>query len=158
MRASTATTLILLAALTGHGRAAGDDGRPARTWAVAVLPSGAQFGLEIADDPQSRWRGYRYRDKVGPDEGMLFIFSREQELAFEMRDCLVALDMIFLDAGMRVVEIAHDQQPCPPGGACPPVVPMRRAQYVLEVAGGTARREGLEPGQTVTVLAEPPIP
>lgn len=128
------------------------------SWAVAVLPSGAEFTLEIADDPQSRWRGYREREHVADDEGMLFIFSREQPVSFEMKDCLVALDMIFLDSKLRVVEIAHDRQPCPEEGPCPPISPMRIAQYVLELAGGTATREGLKPGDRITVLSEPSIP
>ena len=124
----------------------------------AVLPSGAEFTLEIADDPQSRWRGYRNREHVAADEGMLFVFSREQPVSFEMKDCLVSLDMIFLDSKLQVVEIAHDRQPCPEDGPCSPISPMRRAQYVLELAGGTAGREGLKPGDRITVLSEPPIP
>lgn len=127
-------------------------------WATAVLPSGNEYSLEIADTPQSRWRGYRYREHVGADEGMLFIFSQEQPLSFEMRDCLVPLDMIFLDAKLLVVEIARDRQPCVEGRPCPPIVPMRNAKYVLELAGGTTTREGLQPGDRVTILSEPSIP
>jgi len=128
------------------------------SWAQAVLPSGAEFTLEIADDPQSRWRGYRYREHVAADEGMLFIFAREQPLSFEMKDCLVSLDMIFLDSKLQVVEIAHDRQPCLEGEPCSPISPMRNAQYVLELAGGTANREDLKPGDRITVLSEPSIP
>lgn len=128
------------------------------SWAQAVLPSGAEFTLEIADDPQSRWRGYRYREHVAADEGMLFIFAREQPLSFEMKDCLVSLDMIFLDSKMQVVEIAHDRKPCLEGESCSPISPMRSAQFVLELAGGTASREGLKPGDRITVLSEPSIP
>jgi uncharacterized membrane protein (UPF0127 family) len=128
------------------------------SWAVAVLPSGAEFALEVAADPQSRWRGYRYREQVAADEGMLFVFSREQPLSFEMKDCLVSLDMIFLDSKMQIVEIAPDRQPCPAEGPCLPISPMRNAQYVLELAGGTAGREGLKPGDRVTILSEPSIP
>jgi uncharacterized membrane protein (UPF0127 family) len=128
------------------------------SWARAVLPSGAEFNLEVADDPQSRWLGYRYREHVADDEGMLFIFEGEQRVSFEMRDCLVSLDMIFLDSKLQVVEIAHDRKPCVEGEPCSPISPMRNAQYVLELAAGTASREGLEPGDRVTVLSEPSIP
>ena len=128
------------------------------SWARAVLPSGAEFNLEVADDAQSRWLGYRYREHVADDEGMLFVFEREQPLSFEMRDCLVSLDIIFLESKLQVVEIAHDRQPCIQGEPCSPISPMRNAQYVLELAGGTASREGLKPGDRVTVLSEPSIP
>jgi uncharacterized membrane protein (UPF0127 family) len=155
-RSFAAPWLAACALLGGSVVAQGNQGKYA--WAVAALPSGAEFKLEIADDPRSRWMGYRHRERVPPDEGMLFIFPREELLSFEMRDCLVSLDMIFLDSDFRVVEIAHDQQPCREGEPCPPVTPMSQARYVLEIAGGIARREGLEPGDRVTVLAEPPIP
>ena len=126
-------------------------------WAVAVFPSGEEFSLEIAADPQSRAYGYMYREKVAPNEGMLFIFDRAGAHTFWMKNCKVALDIIWLDETFQVVEIAHDQKPCPGVGDCPSVGPMRAARYVIEVAAGTSRREGLEPGDRVTILAEPPL-
>ena len=128
------------------------------SWAVAVLPSGREFKLEVADNPASRWRGYRNREHVGPDEGMLFVFDDEAPRSFEMRNCLVALDMLFLDGKLQVVEIAHDQKPCRDDEDCQPIMPMRSAHYVLEVAGGIARAEGLAPGDRITILSEPPLP
>jgi len=157
MKPLTAVGIVCFSVLLGAGLSA-EVGDVDYSWAVAVLPSGAEFTIEIADDPQSRWRGYRYREQVADDEGMLFIFSREQPVSFEMRDCLVSLDMIFLDSKLKVVEIAHDQQPCLEGKPCSPISPMRNAQYVLELAGGTASHEGLKPGDRVTVLSEPSIP
>jgi hypothetical protein len=145
-------------AVFGLGASAPDERAAGFSWAVAVWPSGREFKLEVADDPLSRWRGYRRRANVAADEGMLFVFPREEPLSFEMRDCLVALDMIFLDSERRVVAIAHEQKPCREGEPCPPVSPMRAARYVLEVAGGTARREGLAPGDRLTILSEPPLP
>jgi len=157
VRCLGALALLLLAAIQVGPRAAEErDG--GFSWAVAVWPSGREFKLEVADDPASRWRGYRKRARVPADEGMLFVFPTEEPRAFEMKDCLVALDMIFLDAKLRVVEIAHDQKPCRAGDPCPAVAPMRSARYVLEVAGGIAREEGLEPGDVVTILSEPPLP
>jgi hypothetical protein len=118
---------------------------------AAVFPSGATFHLEIADDDASRQIGYMYREAVGPHEGMLFIFDAPGQHPFWMRNCKVNLDIIWLDATHRVVEIAHDLAPCPAEGPCPHVRPMRAASYVLEVAGGTARREHLAFGDSVTL-------
>jgi hypothetical protein len=56
-------------------RAADANPRPAPQWAVAVFPSGTEFDLEIAADPMTRARGYMERERVGPREGMLFIFD-----------------------------------------------------------------------------------
>lgn len=127
---------------------------------AAVWPSGAEFRLEIADDPESRRKGYMFREHVGPYEGMLFIFEGpDRHPAIWMKNCKVSLDIIWLDESRRVVEIAHEQQPCPAEGPCPNVFPMRAARYVLEVAGGVARREGLRRGDVVELhLEEPDAP
>lgn len=121
-----------------------------------MFPSGASFTVEIASDPATQARGYMFRDKVGAGEGMLFVFDGVDLHPFWMKNCKVSLDIIWLDAQLRVVDIAHDRPPCPERGDCPSITPMRAARYVLEVAAGTAAREGLERGDTLVLLPEPP--
>jgi uncharacterized membrane protein (UPF0127 family) len=123
---------------------------------AVVWPSGAEFRLEIADDFETRRVGYMFREHVGPNEGMLFVFDEPGRHPFWMKNCKVSLDIIWLDASRRVVEIAHDQQPCPVEGPCSNVFPMRAASYVLEVAGGTARRDGLKLGDSLAFYLEDP--
>ena len=148
-RVAFVTTLVCLGSTLSYA---------APDWAVAVFPSGEEFSLEIAADDESRAYGYMYREKIAANEGMLFIFDQPGPYTFWMRNCKIALDIIWLDEGLRVVEIAHDQKPCPDDGECPSVGPMRAARYVIEVAGGTAKREGLEVGDRMTILAEPALP
>ncbi len=128
------------------------------SWAVVVFPSGAEFTVEIAADPADRARGYMGRAAVGPKEGMLFVFEQEGRHGFWMKNCLVSLDMIWLDEALRVVDIAPSVPPCPAEGECPETMPAAPARYALEVAGGTAERNGLRPGDRVVVLSEPAFP
>lgn len=114
------------------------------------------FRLEIADDFESRRLGYMFREHVGADEGMLLVFDRPGQHSIWMKNCKVSLDLIWLDATGRVVEIVHEQPPCPVDGPCPSAFPMRAATYVLEVAGGTVRREGLSRDDPVTLYLEEP--
>jgi uncharacterized membrane protein (UPF0127 family) len=146
------TGLLVLASLAIAPAPAGEiDG-----WAVAVLPSGAEFSLELAVRPETRVRGYMFREEVGPREGMLFVFEAVERHGIWMRNCEVALDIVWLDENLRVVEVAADRQPCPQGGRCPTVRPLRPARYVLEVAAGNAARHGLVPGARVELLTEIP--
>jgi uncharacterized membrane protein (UPF0127 family) len=126
-------------------------------FAVAVFPNGAEFALEVAADPESRARGYMFRETIGPREGMVFLFDAPERQGMWMKNCRVPLDLVWLDSAHRVVHLAEDQRPCPADGPCPIVEPMRPALYVLEFAGGTARREGLKVGDTIAFLADPPI-
>lgn len=126
-------------------------------WAVAVLPTGHEFSLEIAADEASRARGYMGRERVRPREGMLFIFDADDRHSFWMKDCKVSLDMVWLDANLRVVWVAPKQVPCPAGGECPSIVPQAPSRYVLEFAAGTIAAESLKPGDSIVVLSDPPV-
>ena len=127
-------------------------------WAVAVFPSGREFSLEIAADPADRQRGYMFRERVGPNEGMLFVFETSQPHGFWMKNCKVALDLIWLDEQFRVVDMALRMPPCPEEGECPMIQPLRAARYVLEVAGGTVDAEGLRRGQRLVIMSDPALP
>ena len=127
-------------------------------WAVAIFPSGTEFSLEIAASPAEKKKGYMFREEVGPHEGMLFLFDATERHSIWMKNCLVSLDIIWLDEEFRVLEIASDQQPCPKQGECRGIVPLRPGRYVLEVAGGVAAREGLKPSDRLEILSEPKLP
>ncbi len=91
--------------------------------------------VEIADDPLERQRGLMYREQLGTNQGMVFIFPREEVRNFWMHNTLIALDMIFIDAQKRVVGIVENADPRTDTargvGAA--------SQYVVEVVGGYSR-------------------
>jgi len=152
-----ARALLFPAILTALGVVMPQPCSAGPDWAVAVFPSGAEFGLEIAADAESRRRGYMFREHVGAAEGMLFIFDTTVRHGIWMKNCKVPLDIIWLDEGLRVVDIVGDFQPCPDQGQCRARQPMAAARYVLEVAAGTTRREGLKRGDVIEVLSEPEL-
>jgi uncharacterized membrane protein (UPF0127 family) len=131
--------------------------RSAPEWAVAVFPSGASFTLELAATPSQQRSGYMFREHVPDDEGMLFLFAGPERHSIWMKNCKVSLDIIFLDANFRVIEIFSDAPPCVADEPCPSMQPMQVSNYVLEVAGGRAAAEKLRLGDTVVIDSEPPI-
>ena len=126
-------------------------------WAVAVLPSGREFVLEVAADDLARQRGYMGREKVGPREGMIFVHDEDGRHSFWMKGCKVALDIVWLDANGRVVFIAPDRQPCPVSGDCPTIAPNVPARFVVEFAAGTVAAESLKQGEMIVVISDPPL-
>ncbi|MCA2981520.1 MAG: DUF192 domain-containing protein [Myxococcaceae bacterium] len=104
------------------------------------------FDVEVAATRGARTRGLMWRYALAESAGMLFIFPREQPLSFWMRNTLIPLDMVFIDAKGRVVSIIENAEPRTLD-ARPSAGP---ATYVLEVAGGTCARKGLRAGAQVT--------
>jgi uncharacterized membrane protein (UPF0127 family) len=103
------------------------------------------FTVEIADTEPARERGLMFRKELPSGQGMLFDFHRDQQVGFWMKNTLIPLDMLFIDKAGRIVNIAHSAKPLSEEVIMsgPPV------RAVLEVAGGTAKRLGIEPGDRV---------
>ena len=101
---------------------------------------------EVAANDATRSRGLMFRKELPDAQGMLFDFKVEQEVGFWMKNTYIPLDMIFIRADGTIRRIAANTEPLserlvPSGG------PIR---FVLEVAGGSAKKLGIEPGDKVT--------
>ncbi|MEO0483360.1 MAG: DUF192 domain-containing protein [Planctomycetota bacterium] len=71
----------------------------------SVQIKGNWFHLELALDHTSRVRGLSGRDFIAEDGGMLFAFPIASVQQFVMRDCLVPIDIIYLDGAGRITEM-----------------------------------------------------
>ncbi len=133
--------LLLAAALAAPGAAAAADCAPD----VVDLRDGAtevRFRVEVADDEAERSRGLMLRESLGRFDGMLFVYDREQPVAFWMKNTLIPLDLLFFDASGRLTHVHENAVP----GDLTAIPSEGPAQFVLEINGGAARALGLEPG------------
>lgn len=107
------------------------------------LPSGQSITAELAVTEAERARGLMFREKLLPDQGMLFVFEKESAYAFWMKNTLIPLDMLWLDRDRRIVHIERNVPPCK-ADPCPSYGPARPGLYVLELQAGAADRFGLK--------------
>ena len=77
-----------------------------------ILPDNSAIIVEVASDDATREQGLMYRDHLADDRGMIFLFPQAGEYPFWMKNTLIPLDMIWIDADHRIVHIAHDVPPC----------------------------------------------
>lgn len=142
---ATAVAMLVLFVIVSPCRGAGNA--PADRGTV-TLPSGAVYSVEIPRTVEARERGLMFRPSLPPRTGMLFVFDATGRYAFWMKNCLISLDLIWLDDAKRVVAILPNTPPCK-ADPCPIYqfdVPTR---YVLEIAAGAAKREGLALGHAL---------
>ncbi|HEY1797960.1 MAG TPA: DUF192 domain-containing protein [Stellaceae bacterium] len=104
-----------------------------------------KFTIELATTPAQQEQGLMYRRSMAPDAGMLFDFGRPQPTTFWMKNTLIPLDMLFVGADGRIVNI-HER-------AIPMSEDMISSQgavrAVIELNGGTAAKLGIKPGDRV---------
>lgn len=114
---------------------------------VIVTGDGAehQFTVEVASNDQERGRGLMFRRSLDPDRGMLFDYKRPRKVAMWMKNTLIPLDMLFIDADGVIVNIReravpHSLEAIPSKG---------RVLAVLELASGSVDRLDIAPGDRV---------
>jgi len=140
---ATTVFFLLVAASPGVGA-----GTPELDRGTVTLPNGAVYSVEIPRTPEAREQGLMFRKNLPPRTGMLFVFDTTGRYAFWMKNCLIPLDLVWLDESKRVVAILPDTPPCK-ADPCPIYQFDVPARYVLEIAAGAAKREGLALGHAL---------
>jgi hypothetical protein len=103
---------------------------------------GARFAVEVADEAAERAQGLMFRERMASGAGMLFIYDAPQDVAFWMKNTLIPLDMIFVDAAGRVAKVHANAVP----GDLTAIPGAPATLMVVEINGGLAARIGLGPG------------
>ena len=134
---------MLLFVLLGEVLASSQQGVPYKT---VLFPNGFSIEAETVDTPETREKGLMFRDTLAKDRGMLFVFPMSGVYLFWMKNCLISLDIIWLNEKHEVIYLAENVPPCQ-SAQCPSYGPTtEKALYVLEVAAGTTRHTHLALG------------
>ena len=103
------------------------------------------FTVEVAATEAERQQGLQNRRSLAPGAGMLFDFQRTRPVAMWMKNTLIPLDMVFIAADGRIVNIAEGTVPL----SLATVPSAGPVWAVLELNAGTARRLGMRAGDRV---------
>lgn len=132
---------LLLMPLSACANGGSDTAAAGET--VVTIQQGSmahRFTVEVARTPEEQARGLMYRTSLAPDRGMLFPFARPKFASFWMKNTFIPLDIIFIRSDGGVDRIAENTIP----ESLEPVVSGGEVTAVLELAGGTAARLGID--------------
>lgn len=111
-----------------------------------VSPTGRHhFNIEVAETPAQMTQGLMFRRSLASDAGMLFDYKQPTVATMWMRNTLIPLDMLFVDAQGRIVNIHQRAVP----QSLDVIAAAAPVRAVVELNGGTAERLGIEPGNQV---------
>jgi hypothetical protein len=139
---------MLAPLLTGRSRfSVGADLQkfPASELTIVSATGSHRFKVELAETPAQMTQGLMFRTSLAPDAGMLFDYKEPTAATMWMRNTLIPLDMLFVDAQGRIVNIHQRAVP----QSLDVIAAAAPVRAVIELNGGTASRLGIAPGDRV---------
>jgi hypothetical protein len=112
-----------------------------------------RFTIWIADTPARSEQGLMFVHALAHDKGMLFPRNNSGPMAMWMKNTLIPLDMLFLDARGEIIYIKRNAKPQSEEIIRTPAPVMTPIAAVLELAGGECERRHIEQGDTILVQA-----
>lgn len=106
-----------------------------------------QISIEVAQTDEQRQSGLCCRDELPDNSGMLFIYEKEDDYRFWMKDTRIPLDIVWINTDKKIVHIEEGVEPSSYPASFGSPVP---AQYVLELNAGYARLNNINVGDSVS--------
>jgi uncharacterized membrane protein (UPF0127 family) len=102
---------------------------------------------EVASTEAQREQGLMNRERLGPNEGMVFLFPSPQPVCMWMRNTLIPLSVAFIDHSGKIVNIEEmkeqtDDTHCGKD----------KVSYALEMSSGWFSQKSIKPGMTIDGL------
>jgi uncharacterized protein len=137
--------VLLAAAIPARGALAQLQQFPTAPLTIESAGGSHKFSVEVATTPAQMEQGLMFRRSLAPDGGMIFDFRMPSMATMWMKNTLIPLDMLFVDAQGRIVNIHERAVP----GSLDTIAAAAPVRAVVELNGGTAARLGIRPGDRV---------
>lgn len=102
---------------------------------------------EVASVPAEREQGLMFREKMAPNDGMVFVFEGPAEVCMWMKNTLLPLSVAFIDGDGKIVNI-EDMQPKTLDSHCA----NKLVRYALEMNLGWFKQKNIKPGSKIAGL------
>lgn len=101
---------------------------------------------EVAQTPEERTMGLMYRNRLGYNRGMLFVFNSPGLYGFHMKNTTIPLSIAFISPGGVIIEI-KDMDPLSEEVH----TPQEEYLYALEVNKGWFEENGIKPLDKIVI-------
>jgi uncharacterized membrane protein (UPF0127 family) len=134
--------LALLPALAGAGQPSVYPDWPHATLSIKSAKGSQHFNIDVADTPERQEQGLMHVRFMGADQGMIFPLEPPRLMYMWMKNTVMSLDLLFIDAQGRIACIRASATPMSEAIiTCPQPV-----RAVLELNAGEAARRGIREG------------
>ena len=94
-----------------------------------------KFNVEIADNNETRSKGFMWRENIPDGTGMLFVWKKEAYRNFWMKNTPTSLDILFFDGDGKFLNVVEKTKPF----SLDNIQSSEPSQYVLELIAGSSK-------------------
>jgi uncharacterized membrane protein (UPF0127 family) len=109
-----------------------------------------EIPIEIADEDELYYFGLMYRKDIPWNYGMLFIFPKDVDYGFWMKNTYISLDIAFIDSNKVIFNI-QKMYPCD-NNICKIYYSPKPYRYALEVKMGFFEKFGFKEGAKIEYI------
>ena len=104
------------------------------------------FQVEVARTTETRGQGLSGKPNLPDGTGMFFIFDTPDKYGFWMKDMNFAIDIVWIDENLTVVDVIKELKP----DTFPQIFyPNKAVKYVLELPSGSALKYRIDIGAVI---------
>ena len=107
-----------------------------------------KFNVEIADNSNTRSKGFMWRENIPDGTGMLFVWNKEAYRNFWMKNTPSSLDILFFDGNGSFLNVVENTEPF----SLKNIQSSKPSQYVLELNSGSSKINNLYGGSQILNL------
>tara|TARA_E500000075_G_scaffold62934_1_gene56614 strand:+ start:119 stop:568 length:450 start_codon:yes stop_codon:yes gene_type:complete len=107
-----------------------------------------KFNVEIADNNETRSKGFMWRENIPDGTGMLFVWNKEAYRNFWMKNTPTSLDILFFDGDGKFLNVVEKTKPF----SLDNIQSSEPSQYVLELMAGSAKIYNIYSGSQILNL------
>ena len=104
---------------------------------------------EVAAKEAERQQGLMFRKKIGPNEGMIFLFDTPGKVCMWMKNTFIPLSVAFIDDNGKIINI-EDMQPHTTNSHCA----KEPVRYALEMQSGWFKQKNIKAGNKIKGLPQ----
>ncbi|MBN2306445.1 DUF192 domain-containing protein [Candidatus Peregrinibacteria bacterium] len=107
--------------------------------------------VELAQTEEERAMGLMGRENLKAGRGMLFYYPVASRMSMWMKNMLIPLDIVFINAHHQIIQIEENVPPCKAADDtdCPRYTAKEPAIFVLEVPANFSNQQGINIGDSV---------
>ncbi len=116
-----------------------------------VLVNGQTISVMVAKTEKEKQLGLSQKDKIGENQGMLFVFDTPNYYSFWMKEMKFPIDIIYINGNKITTIVENAKPPLSANDNLTIYQPSEKSDKVLEVNAGSADKFKIKTGTTVKI-------